>query len=295
MLSRGALALVLASVLWGTTGTAASFLPRDVGSLAVGSATMGIGGLLLYAISAGQSRAAIRNPASRPWLLLGAIGVAVYPLAFYSAMNDAGVAVGNVVALGSGPVFAAFYEWVWERHRPGRLWLACTSTAIVGVFLLAAGGSARVPAPGGMGTGVILGLVAGAAYALYAYASSRAISLGQSSRGVMGGMFGIGALVLLPVLLITGEPLLQSPDTVAITAYLALGPMLAAYLLFGMGIRSLRSSSATTITLIEPIVATMLAVVVIGERPGVVSWIGLALVFAGAAVIASARHPDKSP
>ena len=52
--SRGAasatLALVVASVLWGTTGTAASFLPDDVSPLAVGASTMAICGLLMFAV-----------------------------------------------------------------------------------------------------------------------------------------------------------------------------------------------------------------------------------------------------
>ena len=32
------------------------------------------------------------------------IGVVVYPLAFYSSMHFAGVAIGNVVSLGTGPI-----------------------------------------------------------------------------------------------------------------------------------------------------------------------------------------------
>jgi DME family drug/metabolite transporter len=293
---RATAALVLASVLWGTTGTAASFLPSSVGALAVGAATMGVGGVLLFAISARGSSAALRDPVSRRWLLLGAVGVVAYPLAFYSAMDLAGVAIGNVVALGSGPVFSAFFEWAWERRRPGLFWLACTVTASAGIALLALGGfGGRGRGAGATVTGVLLGLIAGLSYALYSYASSRAIGSGQSARGVMGGMFGLGALALIPVLLVTGAPLLQSPLTVGISAYLALGPMLLAYLLFGIGLARLRSSSATTITLIEPLVATVLAVVLVGERLPAIGWVGLALILVGVTTMTAARHPDNSP
>ena len=58
--SFGIAALVLASVLWGTTGTAASFLPDDVSPIAVGASTMGIGGLLLFLFSARAAIAVIR-------------------------------------------------------------------------------------------------------------------------------------------------------------------------------------------------------------------------------------------
>ncbi|MFM9877825.1 MAG: DMT family transporter [Rhodoglobus sp.] len=297
--SSGAWALVLSSLLWGTTGTAASFLPGAVSPLAVGASTMTLGGALLFAVSARGSVAALRNAASRRWLLIGAAGVFVYPLAFYTSMNLAGVAIGNVVSLGTGPVFAALIEWIVERRRLSARWAACTAVAIVGVVLLAVG-SDRAASGGGSEIliGIGLGVIAGLAYALYTYASSRAIGSGQSPRGVMGGMFGVGAVALLPVFLVLGAPLFQSPQTTGITLYLALGPMFLAYLLFGIGMRTLRSSTATTITFLEPVVATILAVAVVGERLAPLGWVGLALILGAVTVLATARQPrswDQSP
>ena len=107
-------------------------------------------------------------------------------------------------------------------------------------------------------------------------------------------MFGLGAIALLPVLLVFGAPLLQSTTTVGIAAYLALGPMFVAYLLFGVGMRTLRSSTATTITLLEPVVATILAVLVVGERLELLGWAGLILILGAVTVLATARQP-RSP
>lgn len=294
----GVLALVLASLLWGTTGASASFLPDDVSPLAVGASTMGVGGLLLFAATVRPSVAVLRDRASRRWVLIGAMGVFVYPLAFYAGMDLAGVAVGNVVALGSGPVFAAVLEWLVERRRLSARWAVSTALAVLGIVLLAAG---REPEDGGRGDiviGVLVALLAGLAYALYTYASTRAIigadGTAHPSRGVMGAMFGAGAVLLLPVLLATGAPLLQSGLTVGIAAYLALGPMLIAYLLFGVGIRSIRSSTVTTITLLEPVVATVLAVAIVGERLAPLGWAGFVLVLVGLTVLVSARRPPKA-
>jgi DME family drug/metabolite transporter len=265
-----------------------------VSPLAVGASTMAVGGVLLFATSARSALAAIRDPAARGWLLVGAVGVVAYPLAFYAGMNQAGVAIGNVVALGSGPVFAAILEWLWERHRLTALWLGCTVVAVVGILLLTLGGHRERGANGSVPLGVALGLVAGLAYALYTYASSRAIAAGPAPRAVMGGMFGLGAVALLPVLLAFGAPLLQSAQSIGIAAYLAIAPMFVAYLLFGIGMRTLRSSTATTITLLEPVVATLLAVLVVGERLEPAGWIGLALILAGVTVLATARQPGKT-
>jgi DME family drug/metabolite transporter len=290
----GTIALVLASVLWGTTGTAASFFPGNVSPLAIGASTMALGGILLFVVSAKPAIAALRDPAARRWLLIGAVGVFVYPLAFYSAMDQAGVAIGNVVALGSGPVFAAIFEWLWERRGLSARWLVATAIAVAGITLLSFGRHADDASEGkDLVAGVLLGLLAGVAYALYTYASSRAIAVGHRGRSVMGGMFGVGAVALLPVLIALGGPLLQSPLTVGIAAYLAVGPMFVAYLLFGYGLTHMRSSVATTVTLIEPLVATVLAVVIVGERLELAGWAGFALILAGVTVLITARQTPK--
>ncbi|HTL41885.1 MAG TPA: EamA family transporter [Pseudolysinimonas sp.] len=288
----GVLALVLASLLWGTTGTTASFLPPDVSPLAIGASTMGVGGVLLFTASARPAIGVLRDRGARRWVLIGALGVFTYPLAFYAGMDLAGVAVGNVVALGSGPVFAALIEWLVERRRLDARWAVSTALAVLGIALLASGTEPdAVAGRQGIVSGVALALVAGLAYALYTYASGRAVRPGaHPSRGVMGAMFGAGAVLLLPVLLVTGAPLLQSAQTIGIAAYLAIGPMFVAYLLFGIGLRGIASSTVTTITLLEPVVATVLAVVVVGERLAPIGWAGLVLVLAGLTVLVSARR-----
>ena len=106
----------------------------------------------------------------------------------------------------------------------------------------------------------------------------------------MGGMFGLGAVALLPVLLVFGAPLLQSGQTIAIATYLAPGPMCIAYVFFEIGMRTLRSSTATSIALLEPFVATVLAVVIVGERLTAGGWVGLAVILLSVTVLVTARH-----
>ncbi|NEM90307.1 EamA family transporter [Galbitalea soli] len=300
-MNRAVLALILASVLWGTTGTAASRM-TGVSPVAIGASTMAVGGALLFGASARVSMRALRDRAARRWVLLGAVGVVVYPLAFYTGMHLAGIAIGNVVALGSGPAFAALLEWILGGRRPGPRWLAATGVAVAGVVVLGVAGRASPRATGAPGqevaVGLLLALAAGAAYALYTYSAGRVTALGHGGRAAMGGTFGVGAVILLPILLATGGPILADDRTIALAAYLAIGPMLLAYLLFGVGIRSLRSTVVTTITLLEPIVATVLAVVVVGERLTAAGWTGIALIGLGVGVLISAppapeveRHP----
>ena len=58
--------------------------------------------------------------------------------------------------------------------------------------------------------------------------------------------------------------------------YMALVPMLLGYLLFGYGLTRVTPSAATTLTLAEPAIAALLAVVLVGERLPAIGWAGLA-------------------
>ncbi|WP_425845821.1 DMT family transporter [Agrococcus sp. TSP3-2-1] len=283
-----AIAVLLAAVLWGTTGTVAHFAPAGSSPLAIGLATFGIGGVVLALVSARRVLGVLRQRAHLWWVLAGAAGVVLYPTAYYPSMALAGVAVGNVVALGSGPIFAALLEWAVDRRRPDRRWSLATALALVGIVLLAVGGHGGVAAADASAAlaGVGLALAAGFGYALYAFAGARIIGRGEPASGAMGALFLVGGAVCLGWLAIVGLGPLVAPAGILTVAYLALVPMALAYLLFGYALRALTSSSATTLALAEPVVATVLAVVVVGERPSAVGWVGLAVVAAGIALLA---------
>lgn len=295
-MSSAVWALVVSCVLWGTTGTAASFFSDDVSPIAVGASTMTIGGALLFVVSRRAALAVIRDRSVRLWLFAAALGMVAYPLSFYASMDLAGVAVGNVVSLGSGPIFAALLEWRVSRSRLTRRWMLSTAIAVTGMALLVVGGhgdgspvdATSVPA------GVALGLLAGAGYALFTFSSGIVIRGGHSGRATMGASFGLAAMPLAVILVVTGAPLLSSATSIAVASYLAIGPMFVAYLFFAVGVRGLASSTVTVITLLEPLVATLLAVLIVGERLEFVGWVGLALILVGVAVLSSARLQRKT-
>ncbi|GAA2078013.1 EamA family transporter [Streptomyces albiaxialis] len=280
--ATGPLLVLTAAALWGTTGTVAGLAPAGASALSIGAATMGIGGLLTFLL-AGRSAFAVPRGGggALPRVLCGGLSVAVYPLAFYTAMAWAGVAVGTVVTIGSAPVFAALLERTLDGTRLTRRWAAATLAAGVGcVLLVLTGESHDGSAPHAAG-GVALGLLGGAAYAAYTCCGSGLMRRGSTSRATMGAVFGLGALLLLPVLAVTGGPLLGEPRGLAVAGYLAVVPMCLAYVLFGAGLARTTPSTATTLTLLESVVAALLGVLVVGERLGAWAWTGVALVLVG--------------
>lgn len=301
----GALFVVAASILWGTTGTAATFAPA-VSPLAIGAAAMGVGGLL-QALYAGQAIGAQRFRIGAGWRLvaLGAVAVAVYPLAFYSSMRLSGVAVGTVVSIGSAPVAAALIERFADRKPFTRRWIAGALLGISGAALLSFYGHGPAGVPPASGdpssqwsttAGIALGLLAGGTYALYSWAAHGLIGGGISSRAAMGAVFGLGGLMLMPVLALTGAPLLASWTNFSVGAYMAVVPMFAGYILFGWGLARTGASTATSISLLETVVAALLAVLVVGERLPAPAWLGAAVVLGSLFILTPGRgHATGHP
>ena len=295
----GIIAVVIAAVLWGTTGTAATFAPQ-VSPLGIASVTMGVGGLLLALVAArpiARHKTALLS--NRLLVLAAAVNVAIYPLAFYSSMKLSVVAVGNVISIGLAPIAAALIEWTFDKQSLNRKWLISIAFGITGVVCLATAkpaSSFESTATSWDNTvGIILGLVAAFTYAMYSWIARRLIDRGIASRAAMGSMFGLGALLLMPVLLVTGAPLLASVNNFSVGLYMAVVPMFFAYLLFGRGLAVVRASLATTITLLEPVVAALLAVTIVGEKLSVSGWIGIGLISACLLIATFKRAPKSKP
>ncbi len=275
----GVAAVLFSALVWGTTGTAATFAP-EVGPAAIGAAAMGVGGLL-QALLAARSIRRRAHELARHWrnLALGGVAVAIYPLAFYASMRLAGVTIGTVVTIGSAPLLSALIEYLFDGARLSRRWLAGAFIGLMGMVLLCVTGDATHRAGEGMTiAGIGLGLIGGLTYALYSWTARGLMLRGIGSRVAMGATFGIGGLLLMPVLIVTGGPFLASWNNAATGIYMALVPMFLGYLCFGIGLARIPASTATTITLTEPVVAAMLAILVVGERLPPLGWAGVVLI-----------------
>jgi DME family drug/metabolite transporter len=278
----GGVDIVLASALWGTTGTVRSFV--HAGPVLVGAARLLVGGAFLFAL-------AVRSGGLRPLLsgghrtrlvlLAGAALAAVYQVAFFSAVARTGVATGTVVTIGSGPVFAGLLSWALRMGAPTRRWMLSTMGAVAGCAALTAGGQAAGVEPLGIG----LALVSGFGYAAYATVASALITRGEDSGAVVGVLFGGAGLLLLPLLL-TDPSWVFTTSNAAAVLYLGLITTGLGYVLYGRGLRTTPVALATTLTLGEPAVAAVLGLVVLGEHLGAVALGGLALLAGSLLILA---------
>ncbi|MDW1551686.1 EamA family transporter [Vibrio sp. YT-18] len=276
----GTLSILFASTLWGTTGTAASLAP-DVSALAIGAFSMGIGGFMQACMSAKSLKRDFRKVVhKKKTLLVSIIALATYPLAFYSSMRFAGVAIGTVISISTAPFFSALLECLFSRNQTiTKHWMMSFAIGVTGItLLLASESSANSLFDHDMKHwGVLLGLLAGLTYAIYSWGVKAMIDHGIESQTAMGSVFGIGGVLLLPTLFITGDNLFASSTNTTVMLYMALIPMGLGYVAFGFGLRFVTASGASILTLFEPVIAAALAVAIVGEEISFIGWVGITL------------------
>ena len=270
--------VLIAAVLWGTTGTAQTYIAGESSPIAVSMLRSIIGGGLLLLIVVCRKQI---NWRKWQWglTITAALAIAAFQSLFFTSVQLTGVAVGTVVTIGSAPIFAGIIEWLFWKVQPTIVWGIATLFSIVGAFLLVSSGGETVINP----LGVIVALAAGFLFALYTNISKQLMRLAQPLPAV-ALVFTICGLSLLPLSVTQLEWVMLQMNGVIIL-YLAIFTCSIAYWLYLTGLKRISSSSAVTLSLAEPLTAAMLGVFLVGEYLSKQAWSGVSLLFSGILIL----------
>jgi DME family drug/metabolite transporter len=118
---------------------------------------------------------------------------------------------------------------------------------------------------------------------------------GHGRVEVMATLFGVGALLLVPVAVLLPLGWLATPRGVLVALHLGLVATAAAYVLFAAGLRRVTVATAATMSLAEPLTAATLGVALLGERLTAAGLAGAALLLAGLGLLAGAPSAAALP
>lgn len=272
----GALFILGAGLLWGTTGTSQALAPAGVNSVSLGALRVAVGGLCLLIMA--FSRGSFRGTSSWPLLttLVAAFFVAAYQLTFFAAVATTGVAVGTMVAIGSSPVAAGLLGYFVRGERLGLRWMTATALAVAGCSALAAGAGSLKVSVGG----VLLALAAGFAYAAYTVSIKSLLDTVREDAAI-AVVFSVAALLLAPLLFFFDVKWALDPRGMAVILHLGLFATAVSYLLFAKGLKTVKVGTAATLSLAEPLTAALLGVVILGERLATMQITGILFIFSG--------------
>lgn len=281
-------AVLASAALFGTTGTVLVNAPGASDPYSVGAVRLLIGGATLAAVAAasrGRShaeRAPTTTARRAATTAVGGLGVAVFQLCYFLAVDRTGVAVGTVATIGSGPMFAGLIATAVDRRAPTARWLVGTGLSVGGVALLGLMGRDATIDP----AGIALAFLAGLGWAVFASIGKYQIENGRDSTSIMAAMFSGGALLMAPLLVWHHPDWVASGSGALVALYLGVATVGLAYTLYGFALRHLATPTVVTLTLLEPITAAVLGAVVVHERILAIGWIGIGLVVAGLGVVA---------
>ncbi|GAA0343865.1 carboxylate/amino acid/amine transporter [Bacillus carboniphilus] len=271
--------ILLAAILWGTTGTSQTLAPEAAHPIAIGATRLAVGGLFLLCIVLVVGKLNFKNWPIKP-TLWAALSMALYQPLFFTAVTKTGVAIGTVVAIGSAPILSGFIEWIYYKKRPGFIWWCSTFLSILGCVILFVNKESVYVDP----VGILMALGGGLSFAIYTLAS-RGLVEKYSSLSVVAVVFTLSTILLSPILFVFDMSWFTSLRGLSVSLHLGIMATGIAYLLFAKGLIHVSSSTAVTLALAEPLTAALLGVLIVGEFLNLTSWLGIFLLMLGISVL----------
>lgn len=269
--------LVISGMTFATAGTARALGPDSATSLGVAAVRVGIGALIFLAMlrPLGGHYRDLGPLVRRPMLWLAGVFVVLFQTLYFVGVTLDGVALGALLTMGSLPVFSGVLG-AFFGHPVNRAWLTATVICTLGLVLLSIDGI-----DGGSVLGVIAALGSGLAGAAFTVTVKRLLDEGAPEIPVSVVAFLIAGALLLPALLLQDPSWLLTWQGAAMALWLGVVSMAVPNILWVKALTVLPPGPASTLMLTDPAVATILGVVVLGERLAVTGIVGLVLVITG--------------
>ncbi len=242
----------VAAFLWGTIGIAYSLGLRGgcrwdwlvAGRVIVAS----LGGVIGYLAGLGRP--------SRWSVIIGLGALAPLYIVYLMAIPRIGAAMASIL-LYTAPIWVALLSPVLLGERPGRSGYLGVALGFLGVVLVGyQQGDADI-------FGILLGLASGVSYGLYILLARLAQLRGASSLEV--GLYAI-PFSALGVLLVLRPDTLPGGCEVYWSLYLGVVATLLPYVLHTKALSMVEAYRVSIVSLVEPLSATILAYIVLGER-----------------------------
>ena len=271
--------VLLAAILWGTTGTTQALAPENAHPIAIGAMRLAVGGLFLTLIIVLIGKFNFKNWPIKT-TIWAALSMALYQPLFFSAVSITGVAIGTVIAIGSAPILSGLIEWLYLKVRPPKVWWYSTFLSILGCLMLFGLKDTGNVDP----IGILMALGAGLSFAIYTLISRKMVG-NHSSLSVVAVVFTLSAILLSPLLFMFDMSWVASVRGVSVSLQLGIMATGVAYLLFAKGLTQISSSTAVTLALAEPLTAALLGVLIVGEELSSTSWGGIFLLLLGISLL----------
>lgn len=287
------LAIIIAILAVSTASVFIRFAQRDAPSLVIATLRLTFASLILAPVALTRHRDELRKLTRRDLLLglLSGIFLAFHFATWISSLEYTSVA-SSVVLVSTGPLWVALLSPIFLKEPLTRPILIGMLLTLLGGAVIGLSDSCQVEnglvcppisefVQGKAFLGNFLALVGAWAVAGYLMIG-RKLRTGMSLIPYIFIVYGIAAVVLLGIMFAAGQRLTgYLPLTYIWILLLALVPQLIGHSTYNWALRYMPAALVSITTLGEPIGSAILAYLILGEAPTVMTILGGVLILAG--------------
>ena len=276
--SRALLLVALAQLAIGAAAVFARFALVSGGPLAVSAARLTLAAVPLLIVAALRGRLRAQDAATERRLALAGVMLALHFATWIASLNYASVAISTLLVC-TTPVWTEAYA-VLRRRRIDPYAAASILGALAGVAIVV-GAPDRANTPLGIGL-ALAGAVAIAAYLIVV----RATDPRYDTLAVTARTYAYAAVVLIAASLLAHDRLPPFGDARAWGGIVAMALLsqLFGHTALNAAVRVLSATFVSTVTLLEPVIAAVLAAWLFAERLSATTAIGAAVILAAIGV-----------
>jgi drug/metabolite transporter (DMT)-like permease len=265
-------------------------------SLIVAAYRMTLASLILLPLALPALRKTPLTKQNAPYAISASVFLGIHFATWISSLSYTTVA-SSAAIVATQPLWVALFSWVFLKSAPSFMTLLGILVSIGGMAMIAFGDLSSGDLAGGSRPllGDALALVGGVCSAAYFLLGRSAQKRGLSLNAYVGVAYSVAALVLLPLPFIAGISYTTYPPiTFFWIALLALIPQLIGHTSFNYAVKYVPPTLVSTLMLLEPVGAAILAVVLFSEIPGRATLLGGVILLVGIAITIQTSRP-KAP
>ena len=248
-----------------------------------------LGAAVLVGLSAARGHAPWRYSPRWRVTLAGAVAFLVFQLGFFVSVSLAGVATATIVTIGTGPVVAGLLDRARRGTPLRRRWWTGVGVAVLGIALTTGAGAVTLN-PAGMASAVI----AGCCFPVFGSAI-RDLTADRPALTAVATVFGAAILPAAMLLAIAGSNPAATPGIIIALLYLGVVTTAIAYALWSAGLARLTLADTVTLTMLEPVAATVMAIAILGEPAGPTTILGITTTLSGVWIASTIRNRQFAP
>ena len=221
------------------------------------------------------------TPAALGYTVLAGVFLGAHFATWITSLSYTSVAA-SVTLVTTSPLWVALFSWLFLGVAPAFAVILGALTAVLGGSLIGFGDLRAGSAPL---VGDLLALAGAVTISAYFLLGRAAQARGLSLQAYIGVAYGVAAVVLLPLpLLLRFSYTGYSLTTLFWILLLALVPQLVGHTSFNYALKYLDPTVVATVTLLEPLVSTSLALLFLREVPGALTLVGAVILLSGVAL-----------